>query len=358
MRELKRCILILLMATLYLKFVVQVVLDESNLLLDLLLYVLLLAGLADRKFRPEFFVVILFAVISVLNPAAKNIFLIFATVYALREFSIRELASINLCMQTMVFITTALLLWAGITHSEMFQQSLLDQRERWDFGYGNPNTFALFIYSIMVNAYLLVSRKYKSGLMLLILGVGLAVYAYTKSRTFLLVVVLLVLMHGAVNIGWMRRLILANKWLLYLVPGAFMGSILFLSRYVAHFPLLDLGFSGRLSLYNAFLGSISKVYYLIGTPLVNEETIDSSYLHILFEGGVLAFVLFYVVYLATIRRMNETNVGVLPLLIGFLAFGLSESLFTFVLIFGNMIIWSILYAGWRNVNYVGAKKGA
>lgn len=352
MRELKRAILIMLMATLYLKFIVQIVLDDSNLLLDLLLYMLLIAGLADRKFRPEFFIVVLFAVISVLNPAARNIFLIFATVYALREFSIRELASVNLCMQTLVFITTALLLWGGVTHSEMFQQSLLDQRERWDFGYGNPNTFALFVYSIMVNAYLLVSRKYTKVLMFLILGVSVWVYAYTKSRTFLFVVVLLVLMHGAVNIGWMRQRILSNKWLLYLVPGVFMGSILFLSRYVARFPLLDLGFSGRLSLYNDFLGSISKVNYLIGTPLVNEETIDSSYLHILFEGGIIAFVLFYAMYIATVRRMNEKNVCILPLLIGFLTFGLTESLFTFVLIFGNMIIWSILYAGWRNVNYV------
>ena len=37
MRELKRAVLILLIATLYVKFVVQIVLDESNLLLDLLL---------------------------------------------------------------------------------------------------------------------------------------------------------------------------------------------------------------------------------------------------------------------------------------------------------------------------------
>ena len=348
MRELKRAVLILLIATLYVKFVVQIVLDESNLLLDLLLYMLLIAGLVDRKFRPEFFVVVLFAVISVLNPAARNIFLIFASVYALREFSIRELASINLCMQTLVFGATALMLWAGITHSEMFEQSLLDQRERWDFGYGNPNTFALFVYSIMVNAYVYFARQYGRMLSLLLFLTGIGVYCYTKSRTFLVATLVLLLVHWCVRNRVVRSVSLKFKGILYLIPIVLMGCILYMSRYSGQFPLLNLVFSGRLELYSVFLGSIGKTAYLFGTPLVNEETIDSSYLHILFEGGVLAFVIFYVLYVVTVRRMNRSTIGVLPVLAGFLVFGLSESLFTFVLIFGNMIIWSILYDSYLN----------
>ena len=343
MKELKQIVLVLLLAVLYAKFLVQIVLDESNLLLDLLLYTLLFVSLIDRKIRPELFIVFFFALISAVNPASKNIFLIFATVYALREFSIRELATINLCMQTVLFLTTCLMLISGTIHSEMFMQTLMDQRERWDFGYGNPNTFALFIYSIAVNFYILFIRHYPKLTVLSILILALSVYAYTKSRTFLVAMLILILVTWILKNKSLQKNILTHRWPLYLIPGCFMWCILAFSLGIDQYRLLDFIFSGRLQLYNAFLGGIDKTAYLIGTPLVNENTIDSSYLHILFEGGALAFIIFYLLYIVTIRRMNTQNVFILPVLLSFLAFGLSESLFTFVLIFGNMIVWSILY---------------
>ena len=107
---------------------------------------------------------------------------------------------------------------------------------------------------------------------------------------------------------------------------------------------MDLIFSGRLDLYDSLLSSVSLSNYLFGTELINEITIDSSYLHILFEGGILSLLIFLLLYSNLIIKIDSKDLAtIFPVLMSVLMFGLTESVLTFVLLYGNMIIWILMY---------------
>ena len=83
---------------------------------------------------------------------------------------------------------------------------------------------------------------------------------------------------------------------------------------------------------------------LIGTPLINEKTIDNSFLHIVYEGGIIPLAVFLYLYYNLLFKSNSKEMSILlPLFISVFLVGLTESILTFTLIFGNMIIWVIMY---------------
>lgn len=349
--DLKKIIFRVVIVTLYLKFVFQMILDSHLILLDFILYVSILFLLIPQKITISLAVVLLFVCISFFNPSARNFFLILGITYASRIYTMKQLISMNLCLQLLVFITTCFLLWYGTTHSEMFFQTAMDQRERWDFGYGNPNVFALFIYSILVNIYLLIyDKKYVSPvLVVLFILVILPVYNYTHSRTFLLAFLMLIMTHFVV-IKQRIKLLIRVKIVLYLMPAIILLFILMVVDNMSEYRLLNVLLSGRLALYRTLVENLSFKDYLLGTPLITEgETIDNAYLHILFEGGLLGFVVFYYLYYKTIKSINKDSYYIVPIFVSFLSYGMTESIFTAVLYVGNMIIWFLMYRRSFNV---------
>lgn len=356
MLELKRWVFCITVVVLYLKFVVQMILDEQSLLLDCILYVSLLFLLVQRKITFPLVIIFLTACISAINPAAKNIFLIFGLTYASRIYSMKRLLVMNICIQLLVFILTCFMLYGGITHSEMFMQTAIDQRERWDFGYGNPNTFAMFINSIIVNVYLYIHDKKYVGIALILffVAVMLPVYNYTQSRSYLLASLILIIVHFVLRWKRLFRFSLKMKYILYVIPPVVLMLILTFAKNVGEYRLLNLILSGRLALYRTLVEGISLKEYLFGTPLVSEgETIDNAYLHMLLEGGILGFFVFYYLYYMTIKRMHTEALYILPVLLSFLGYGLTESVFTAVLYVGNLIIWFLMYKISFSMRYCG-----
>lgn len=127
-----------------------------------------------------------------------------------------------------------------------------------------------------------------------------------------------------------------------------MIGTLYFSINAYSFPEVNLLLSGRLALYNSLISNSSYLQFIIGNPEVMEELIDSVYIHLLFEGGILAFLCFAFLYIMYIRHLNAKSILYLPILMSSLVYGLTESVFTSILNYGAILVWSILYNSWLN----------
>lgn len=325
----------------HLKFFTQIVLDTPSIIMDIALYLLLLLGVNYRRVKLCFFVLIPIVLLCVLNPAATNIFVILISTYIVAQLPFRTILFHNLCAQIIVFLLCTICLYLGITETTVMDATLLDTRVRYDYGMGNPNTFALFVYSFFINLYLYKGNDSKIYLFLIAL-ISWKVYSYTGSRTFLISVVLLLLCCCIRRLceHWPRLF----KFGLLVAPILTYCFIFYFTLNYTLYPEMDLIFSGRLDLYDSLLSSVSLSNYLFGTELINEITIDSSYLHILFEGGILSLLIFFLLYSNLIIKIDSKDLAtIFPVLMSVLMFGLTESVLTFVLLYGNMIIWVLMY---------------
>lgn len=336
----KKLILLLIMFV-HLKFFVQIVMDIQFVLMDLTLYVLLLACIDYRRIRWSLLVLVPIAFVSLINPAARNIFVIFLLTYIISKLPLKTILWYNIISQFAIFTTATVFLLLGITESELFQQTVFDTRVRYDYGMGNPNTFALFIYSAIINLYLFAGYRNRL-VMWIIFIIALWVAKYTGSRTFLVAVLFLLFCNCIKKFFETKKNL--TKVLYALMPLLFFGLIFFFSIHYLEFPAVNLLFSGRLELYNSLITQSSPMQILIGTPLINEKTIDNSFLHIIYEGGIIPLAIFLYLYYNLLFRSNPKELSILfPLFISVFMVGLTESVLTFTLIFGNMIVWIVLY---------------
>lgn len=340
----RNALLITIIGLFYIKYVYQIIIDERSFFLDILFYAFLLLAFIKRKSNKHALIIIIFILLSFINPAAKNIFLIFSSTYIIcQNLDITQLAKINLIFLLCVFAYIYILKELGVIETSMFPQTFLDERERWDFGFRNPNRFAMFIFSIFANLYILLWKKTYWFFFFSTTIIGIWVYNYTQSRTFVMSFLLLLIFSLGIRSQRFSKEILKHKYLYALIPLIICTLIYYLTQTNYYNSLLDILISGRLGLYQNFLNSISPLHYLIGTEQVNDQILDNSYLHLLFEGGIIAFVIFNILLFFTIKNISYNNLYIIPLLISFFAYGMTESIFTFVLSYGNMIIWAVLY---------------
>lgn len=338
--------ILLLLYFIHFKFFLQVVLENESVVTNVLLYVFLLLGINYNRIRYSFFILIPILGICLLNSAARNIFVILLSTYIVSQLPLKTIIFHNLSAQLIIFILCSICLVLGITTSELFQENALDMRIRYDYGMGNPNTFALFIYSFIINFYLykgICHKKY-----LFIIGViAWMVFSYTGSRTFFMSVLSLLIL-SLLGKLWERHSLI-SKFLLISAPILIFCAVFYFSMNYSLFPEVNLLFSGRLGLYNSLLSSLSYSDYIIGTELINTETIDSSFLHLLFEGGIIPFLLFVLLYFNFVFKSKKNQLSaIVPLMASVFAVALTESVLTFVLIFGNMVIWILLYKTYLN----------
>lgn len=330
----------------YMKFLFQIILKYDGVFLDIILYILLIAMLVGKNNR-DLIVVWIFAAISIITPTARNIFLILLTTYLLGRIPLKNIVRMNIIMGLLVFSIMYALLKSGFVVSSQFLENIHDDRDRWDWGYGNPNRFALFTYSIIINVYILIKSKTSILFWGATLAVALFVFHVTKARSFVLSLSLLFMMSVFCSI--FKSFSVKHRNLFMIIPFILFVIVVVFSILVDDFPILDLLFNHRLSQYNILVTNSSPFQYLIGNQLINDDevTIDSSYIHLIFEAGILAVFIFLYLYFKTIKNLTEEDLYFIPLSCSLLAYGISESLLVFILNFGCMIYWSMLYYGYR-----------
>ena len=228
----------------------------------------------------------------------------------------------------------------------MYYNALGQLRIRHSLGLG-WNKFSLYVFSILINLYILLGEKYKIVVCVIIGGISYLCYKSSGSNTAFYASLVLILSHlfciYKVNKLVIKRTRIINTLLLF-IPFLFI-LIAIIGGLLLHETLLDSLLSGRLSYINIYLHSITFKDAFIGNANMPNVIMDNSYIRLLFEGGITFFVFFYSIYYKTIKSLDEGNIYLLPVIISFLVIAFSETTLFSIAIIGYATLWIVLYQG-------------
>lgn len=180
---------------------------------------------------------------------------------------------------------------------------IIDRKTRMTFGFGHPNSAALYYYCLIINGLLLLYfskyKKYILYFMVLIIPLWFYIYGKTASRSFILSIFVLYISY--IYYYFVEKY---NYKVLYKLAGYVCVLLLFLFTAITLYfsttrldnKFLDRVLSKRLTYYNIFLEKVNTLDFLFGSDAYKDLVIDSSYLHLLFEGGIL-FLLGFVFFM-------------------------------------------------------------
>lgn len=194
---------------------------------------------------------------------------------------------------------------------------------------GNPNMAGLFFYNLLVFAYLrFIFQKYTSNFLLAIIIAicSFLVFEYTQARAvFYSLLMMCVLTMIMPVVRWFSTL---NKIVLSFLPI----FVAFVSFYISFNPNLfydlDQLTSDRVSNPAFIMAQMNMVDWLIGFNIPEEMAMDSSYLTLLFEGGIIIFVFIFTMISYNIWRNYDTIVKIEPFIVSVLAYGCMENIFS------------------------------
>lgn len=227
------------------------------------------------------------------------------------------------------------------------------------FGFNHPNQFASAICFLILIYICYKNDQINVKNIFCIAVIMLCSYFFSKSRTllvtttFILLMVIMLQYRSTSNI-FKRLLKILAPWSL---PTFVVASIVF--------PLSMTTATGRLKTYlwafNDLIGSrfshSARVFSTYKIPLfggINHfdelqrlygySVVDSGYINLLFDFGILGFVIFIVLYILTIRRLiREQEYIYLAVLIAVFMWGFTENIFrsfgmNFTVLFWGMLL--------------------
>ena len=331
---------VLLILVVGLKFLFDVILEWDIVLLNIVLYCLFLLMVNYRKITWDFFYIPIYLFISILNPSAFACLYVFMIVYLLKNCSLKLISYANIMVALIVVFTVYLFIDSGdINVREDVYVQLDNIRVRKDYGFGNPNQFAAFCFTLITSLFIALWEKYKKIFVAIFVSIGVAVSNYTDSRSFQLSCLIL-------TITCVFQILRFDKNKVYKLFVLLLPFILFIYSFM--FPYYDINddfnaiSSGRMILYKSLLDSVTLKDYIIGTNLVNEITIDSTYLHLIFRGGVIYLITFYALYIYAFKNKYQYIYPYLPILVSILVYGAFETLFVNCTMVSYIMIWIIL----------------
>lgn len=193
------------------------------------------------------------------------------------------------------------------------------------WGMKNGNNLAAFFLQIYIMLYIIVPRKSWWLYTLFALITGYGVYMYTCSRTpfySLIIICLMVIFYH------LRLLRSWNRYIIGALPIVLFGLTIYFSLYAKGTANLDDLTSGRIGLASYFFSNMTVSSILIGMPRPEGMPLDSAYIDMLMQGGIVYVTIFCIAFWKAVTSHFEEIEFYLPVLIGIIASGLAESTFT------------------------------
>lgn len=301
--------------------------DNDTLILTLTINLLLLLAIDYSHYLKKFLFVGLLFPIMIYNREILALLDILLCVYLFRKFPIKTLAFINLSLLLIGFLFLTLLRELDILTINQEIWYLTGKGAARTYGFNNPNTFGGFIFSLIVNAYIIfISFKRNSLLVLFLLWIAIISYNYCLSRMMLIGSIVLILVHFMVK--WR----IFKKWMRYCV--AFLPVLFFLVNFylianLSDFKDIDVLTSGRLGIYAGVLGMMTKLNWLIGVQLP-DGPMDGSLWMLFFTGGITGLLFFFVNFYFSVTRCFKELYIYFPVILAVLVSGFVENTFSSV----------------------------
>lgn len=249
----------------------------------------------------------------------------------------------------------------GEGHNQVTKWMTGSRRVRMTFGFSHPNEAALYYYGFIVCIMILLFfsklRKIYPVIPILLLPLILYIYNKTQTRSFLIGIVILYMTYYYYNF----RLLLNNEYRIKYSGYFFRWSFLFLTIatlvlpfFKSHLKLLDKVLSYRLSFFYDLYQRAGLKGFFFGTDAFDQKRVivDSSFVRIIFEGGVWFALLFLFIYWKASKHIVKANhYFIIAVVLSFLAYGTMESILVYNMIISNNLIWMILAFYYFGQNY-------
>lgn len=191
----------------------------------------------------------------------------------------------------------------------------------YSLGFWQSNILSLYVYALVLSIYTLLRKNIWLDIILLYLG--WKVYEYSGSRTCFIGTLILLICD--ITLLKLKMSFLYNKYALYSFPIILIIATFYFISHYSQYPIIDILFSGRLSIMGGVFETLSIKEYLIGFNIPPDTPIDSAYFTIFAYGGFPLILFHLYFYFKYIKKGNyKRNI---PTVISILTAGMTEYVF-------------------------------
>ncbi len=328
-----------------------IVLEEKFIIVDLIFYFLFfIAFIVVNKFNKKNIIIICFLFVwSMVFPSSdkRTLFFIFVMCYFLLDrVDVKQYCVITILQFVFLCLVILFSVVSGLNRNVYYTD--FDRTRSLNLGFKNPNTGSLYFYGFFLCLIILVTKTFKKKhylfLLLLNFFLNFLISHLTNSRgavaCSLAIIVFFIFLKPLCK---SKILIFCMK----IMPLFLLVIQIFLCRYLKQYTVLDIFLTGRLSLYNDLISKSTPIDYIFGNANIitqNKITVDNAYFRLLYSGGIPCFILFQVLYARAVdfyvinRRYFE-----LSIILGFIVYGIIESVFTNVIVFTIIVFWVLIF---------------
>lgn len=342
----------LLLFFLNLKFAFITIVQDRNFAVDMIVYVLLIVAFDYTRLRNKYinlFLILLPFTIIHFSEFKLNVLMPLIVAHAVGGIKFRK----YLWMNFLIMGGTIAVMYFNFGEGKNMAGYTwgMTRRTRMSFGFNHPNVVSLYYYCFIINGLLMLyfSKLKKLVPFYLILAAPVIYFIYDKTggRSFIFAACTFYIAYGYYYIRNLLKKSYRVKftgYLLLVLPFIMILVTVYFAMNFEEYQHLNKVLSRRLYYYNKLLSGLDPMSFLFGTDAYRDIIIDSSYLHLLFEGGIIFFLFFVYFYCVSVFRMGEDNQWVLMAVIfSFLIYGMMETLLLYSMLIGTNLFWVILY---------------
>jgi hypothetical protein len=317
---------------------------ESNttlltILINMIMFLDLLLDIRENNHEIDILLLCVFFLLPVvvLNKAELSFIDILLAVYLLRNVDTRSLLSFSVFCS---FIMIALFLFCFLTGRKQNVYMHMPKGNAYTLGFKNANQASNFFYMYLLPVVELFLISNKKGKPFLLLPFFYLIFKLTLGRTMFYSELIFFILIMLLAVPFIQKI---SSPFICIAPVILYFVLFYLSRFFEKYPVLDIIFTTRFSIYSEMLSSMSIKNYLYGIHIPEGQPMDSSFLTLLFDGGilpVLSFLYMYVQYISYSLKKNDHSF--FPFILCVLAAGFSENVFSSFNII-SILFFSILY---------------
>ena len=343
-RQVRILIVLLAFSLMCLQRYFKFVFDDDGLserTINYTVFVLMMLSFDYRHFKAPLFILLLILPIGLFIRRYLPIWILLGLAYQICQLKIpiRKVALIGFIIISSELFVQYMLISHGVIN-DVTRKTLKASGLMHTWGMGNGNNLASFFFQAYALLYIAWGDKRWISYLILTIITGFWMYMYTCSRTpyysLLIICACVLLLH-------IKAFQIRTKYLFAILVPLLFCMTLYLSLFTqgADRAEMDSITSGRISGITYYFSHMSLRSLLIGMDRPEKMALDSAYLDMLLQGGVIYALFFCIIcYKAFVNSFYWIK-QYIPFIIGILASGMAESTFT-VLTPMSVLTWAIL----------------
>ncbi len=310
-----------------LRFFIGDVLRYDTGILTVFIAFVILLSIDYRHFRfKHYLIAAIGIVLSVLNPNLLPIILLVLICVVAKDLCVHKVAIICFIMQLIFLYYMYYKISVGeiVVHKVNYEKALT-----YDFGFGNSNTFAMFMYSAILCAYIAFWKRLNICFLFLIFLVSYIVFLYAFGRTVFVSELIFICSIVIAELGG-RKILHKIKYWLALFPLFALVSFLFIIFNFQEYELLNELLTGRIILWTEYIATYMELNVWIGADVVSivDKPLDNSYITLLVYLGIIGYALYaYLLFRGISKGFEYLNkCKYVPFVISILICGMIENI--------------------------------